>query len=149
MREIKFRAWLPDYELMIGENFDGVDDLQLEDVRWDLSCGIAAIYVDEIFDRESGGDHIQGYEFKLQKDAVIMQFTGLKDKNGVDIYEGGIVNHPDIGIGYIDYNDKHAAYKIIFKGTTRKWLIDMIEREMRGIEVIGNIHENPELLENK
>ena len=75
-----------------------------------------------------------------------MQFTGLKDKNGVEIYEGDIVNHNGIGVGYIDYSDKHAAYKIVFKGTTRKWLIDMIEREIRSIEVIGNIYEHSELL---
>ena len=75
-----------------------------------------------------------------------MQFTGLKDKNCAEIYAGDIVNHNGIGVGHIDYNDKHAAYKIVFKGTTRKWLIDMIEREIREIEVIGNIYENPELI---
>lgn len=78
-----------------------------------------------------------------------MQFTGLKDKSGAEVFNGDIVNHPGIGIGYIEYNEKHAAYKIVFKGTTRKWLIDMIEREIRDIEVIGNKYENPELLESK
>ena len=89
-------------------------------------------------------DYFSGQAYQESDD---MQFTGLKDKNGVEIYGGDIVNHNGIGVGYIDYNDKHAAYKIVFKGTTRKWLIDMIEREIREIEVIGNIYENPELLE--
>lgn len=87
---------------------------------------------------------------KFQCDSIeYLQFTGLKDKNGAEVFDGDIVNHPGIGIGHIEYNEKHAAYKIVFKGTTRKWLIDMIEREIRDIEVIGNKYENPELLESK
>jgi uncharacterized phage protein (TIGR01671 family) len=90
-----------------------------------------------------GGEFDDGYKIPVN----VMQYTGLKDTNRVEIYEGDIVNHNGIGIGFISYNDKHAAYKIVFKGTTRKWLIDMLEREMRELEVIGNIYENPELLE--
>ena len=79
----------------------------------------------------------------------VMQFTGLKDCDGVDIYEGDIVDHGGIGYGLVVFDKSCAAFKIKFSGTTRKWFVDMLSREYDILSVIGNIRENPELLEQQ
>lgn len=64
------------------------------------------------------------------------QYTGLKDKNGKEIYEGD-----KIGNGVVRWSDLHAQFKIVGKD----FETDMVYASSR--EVIGNIYENPELLE--
>ena len=83
---------------------------------------------------------------------IIEQYTGLKDKNGKEIYEGDIVffftEHFDKATGGFDGEDEHNA--------TVEWFdsgfafMDKIPYDPNiECEVIGNIHENPELLEKE
>ncbi len=80
---------------------------------------------------------------------IIMQFTGLKDKNGKEIYEGDILapmpndyNPAYKGIWIIQYN--RGAYEAVSPDDrTATWTPYWTEYQM---EVIGNIYENPELL---
>ena len=67
------------------------------------------------------------------------QYTGLKDKNGAEIYERDLVDYDD-DIGEIKWNDKEACFEVVGK----YWCTDCLVTEK--MEVIGNIHENPELL---
>ena len=127
MRDIKFRAWDSDKSLM---------------VQWD-----------ELIEEKGDPRDVGSYNLLsviLAGNSCghnLMQFTGLRDCNGVCIYEGDIVDDNFVGVGEVIYNEKHAAFKIIYNDRiTAKWFIDMLKRESRIIEVIGNIHQNPELL---
>jgi uncharacterized phage protein (TIGR01671 family) len=92
----------------------------------------------------SGKVITDGYDYALAHDDIIlMQFTGLQDINGADIYEGDIVQSVDYYPSEIVYSEYKACFLagdlVIADGgcyrTSNRW------------EVIGNIHENPELLE--
>lgn len=80
------------------------------------------------------------------ENAKIMQYTGLKDKNGKEIYEGDIVNcYDDRYDGYeknvIGYSTQYARFTYLDRMKEIGYYAEM--------EIIGNIYENPELLENQ
>lgn len=80
------------------------------------------------------------------EDVILEQYTGLKDKNGKEIYEGDIVDFVDDGecIGVVEYD----APEFYLNADATNWGAMYLERT-RCQKVIGNIHENPELLERK
>ena len=139
MREIKFRAWDHFNEIMWGQEECYQEDL--------------ATFFKEYQMALEGGNN-----------PILMQYTGLKDKNGTEIYEGD----------YLESLETHMIYQIesivpVSRMTNFECSTPIALRTEDGImrgngiyenysddwmsmsqfyKVIGNIHENPELLTN-
>lgn len=133
MREIKFRAWLKDCETKkpYGLYFD-----------------LESISQGSIMARDGEWHYLVNLKHTTE------QFTGLRDKNGREIYEGDILRFPDnIFFGdslthcrAVEWEEKYACFSPI---------IDIVQRDHERFVnfwihlspvVVGNIHENPELL---
>lgn len=85
---------------------------------------------------------------------IVEQYTGLKDANGKEIYEGDILTwHSNIyrkhdWEGFVLYRGAGFAVQESDKSySSPEWLDCACRKDANIIEVIGNIHENPELLE--
>ncbi len=73
-----------------------------------------------------------------------LQYTGLKDKNKREIYEGDIVK-TELGIFHVVFSEKFAGWYIEKSDGHREFLFSGLGNSHSN-EVIGNVHENPELL---
>jgi len=129
-RIIKFRAWSKELNQMFygdsGFEFDGDGCVYLNVIQTTFGAG--------------------------ESDPIIMQYTGLKDPDGKEIYEDdilGVAGPEEINSKYVvvfhegcfckqSTSEEGEIYKTLFDDFDKQWL-----------EVVGNIHENPELLERR
>jgi uncharacterized phage protein (TIGR01671 family) len=131
-REIKFQAWVPDIGQMV----------QVAEI--DLVNGVVSWYTSEaeimarIPDADAFLDRVK-----------LRQFTGLRDKNGKEIYEGDIVRAKNgVQIGTVIWVESDCKYVVRWtKDNPTKMVYDSNMSSAQWGEVIGNIYENPELLE--
>lgn len=116
-------------------------------IAWDNECKVIREY-DEL--KGLTLDALNASDFELE------QSTGLKDKNGKEIYEGDILAwHSNIyrkhdWVGLVLYRGAGFAVQESDKSySSPEWLDCACRKDANIIEVIGNIHENPELLEEE
>ena len=126
MREIKFRAWSPSKKLWredwVMDSYEKIIDLNKE--RYD-------------------------------DDLILCQYTGLKDKNGKEIWEGDVCRLSMISGGewvtenlhnVVEFSRCSFVFSVGQRTIPLEWRWD---KDTYRVEIIGNIYENPELLEEK
>lgn len=125
-REIKFRAWDNAFEQMV----------EWDELKFDKDPGDKYIC---FYEQEDGSESI----WNGGADYTVLQYTGLEDKNDREVYDRDICNfYGRFGIekGVIKFL-RHGFHIVLESGAAFK--IDEFY-----LEVIGNIYENPELLED-
>lgn len=79
--------------------------------------------------------------------ATVGQYTGLKDKNGIEIYEGDILQYfnpcnEKHNIGIVKWEPQFAGFSL-FKDDNDKYAHESDWLKIQGLTIIGNIHDNP------
>jgi phage protein len=121
-REFEFRAWLTKYNKMV------------KIYSWNIW---QEYFMCSEYDSE----------FYLEE-TPIMQYTGLKDMWGKEIYEGDIL-FESFGEKYYKVVFENGSFRAEFEGDFEEHSFDLIDVVAQSCEVVGNIYENPELMEDE
>ena len=126
MKEFKMKAWLKKEKKMVA--IIGID-FNYEYIRY----------------TEDSNLFNENYKTAEFKDIELLQFTGLKDNGGQELYEADVIKFND-GIddiyGLISYDDEDGAYRVSYENITEH--LSDLEGDF---EIVGNIFENPDLHE--
>lgn len=154
MREFKYRAWLPGVRRIIADGLTiSSDMISLEDGNLtELLEPDFQIEDDEVWDKENnvvmrvlcGED----WYWIARQYYELMQYTGLKDKIGKEIYEGDVLRDTEEPAHFqIKWVDEFAGFDFyrIEDGDYMSNFYDLKDLAITSI-VIGNIYENPELV---
>lgn len=123
-REIKFRAWDKKKKQFVDMEYMYID------------CD--GVLCDQIWE-----------DLEPNENYILMQYTGLKDKDGKEIYEGDIIEHrshlvEDTGIYRVEFGN--GSFQLC---SDSKLSFEVGFTNVLNLKIIGNICENPEMLNNK
>lgn len=126
MKELKIKAWLKKEKKMVS--IIGID-FNYEYIRYTED--------DNLFNSD--------YKVAEFKDIELLQFTGLKDNGGQELYEADVIKFND-GVddiyGLISYDDEDGTYRVSYENIT-----EHLSYREGDFEIVGNIFENPDLHE--
>lgn len=146
MRAIKFRAWDKQNKRMMVFDKDWLCD-EYQSLAWSIN---------DQSKLENEGD----YSLDCSRDLEIMQFTGLLDKNGIEIYEGDVIEifnicnkaeglwevHWTTDRWYLKRNEDTYNNGDYYHGYDIMWDVYDHKNNVGGVIIRGNIYQNPELL---
>ena len=146
MRELRFRIWIKDEERYYDES---------DEESYLIVPNGNVTYTSEAYE-ENGAWFTD--TTSATNDVIVEQYTGLKDKNGKEIYEGDIVEQFVCGvktfrgkpcgrrtIWQVRWNEEECCFELHY--LSGSLFGDSLMNKDDELEVIGNIHENQELLE--